>query len=291
MAKRTKSGPRSWSEYSLIDCGNRQKLERFGSIVLIRPEPYAIWEPKLSEKEWQKRAHAECEIVSNNKANWKEFKSFPPVWSINYPLHGKNLNFEVQRTRYKHVGLFPEHFVNWNFIYEKVQRINDAKVLNLFAYTGGASLAAKAAGADVVHVDSIRQVVTWARKNMMSSGLSDIRWVVEDALKFAQREQRRGNTYNGIILDPPAFGLGAKGERWKLEDSLPDIMKTVNDIVDRKYGFVVLNTYSPGMTPLVIDNILRSIVTKLPNVQTKELFLQSETGFKLPTGVTGIATS
>ncbi|MFT5512944.1 MAG: 23S rRNA (cytosine1962-C5)-methyltransferase [Bacteroidia bacterium] len=292
MSKSKQSSIQPWSEYSLIDCGDGRKLERFGSIVLIRPEPAAIWGAKLSPKEWDERAHAECVQMSNNKAEWKHKKQFNHNWIVGYPLKGKLLKFNLQLTRFKHVGLFPEHFVNWNYIHDSVKKMGPStKVLNLFAYTGGASLAAKLGGADVVHVDSIKQVISWAKSNMVSSGLKDIRWVVEDALKFVAREQKRGNTYSGVILDPPAFGLGAKGERWKLEDSIQELMQKVDGILDKKQHFVVLNTYSPGFTPLVVENILKSTLSRSKHVSSKELFLQSESGYKMPTGVTGIATS
>ncbi len=281
-----------WSEYALLDCGNNRKLERFGKVVLIRPEPGAIWQPRLSDKEWKEKAHAECIQVSNNKAEWKHFKPFNTNWAVSYGMHGKQLKFNLQLTRFKHVGLFPEHFVNWHFIHDAVKKSGpNPKVLNLFAYTGGASLAAKMAGADVIHVDSIKQVITWAKSNMESSGLKDIRWVVEDALKFISREHKRGNTYNGVILDPPAFGIGAKGERWKLEDSINEIMEKVAGVLDPKQHFVVLNTYSPGFTPLVLENIMKSTLKRSKNIYAKELYLQSESGYKMPTGVTGIASS
>ena len=158
MAKGKPQTKPQWSDYSLIDCGDGRKLERFGSVVLIRPEPAAIWSPKLDKKEWEKKAHAECIQLTNNKADWKFSKEFKKTWNVNYGLRGKVISFNLQLTRFKHVGLFPEHFMNWNYIYDSVKKIGpSAKVLNLFAYTGGASLAAKAAGADVVHVDSIKQ--------------------------------------------------------------------------------------------------------------------------------------
>jgi len=295
MAKGKHQTKQQWSEYSLIDCGDGRKLERFGSVVLIRPEPAAIWSPKFEAKEWEKRAHAECILLANNKAEWKFSKDFNKTWNVSYPLRGKPISFNLQLTRFKHVGLFPEHFLNWNYIYDSVKKIGpSAKVLNLFAYTGGASLAAKAAGADVVHVDSIKQVISWAKSNMVSSNLNDIRWVVEDALKFVAREHKRGNIYQGVILDPPAYGLGAKGERWRLEDSIKELMQMVNGVLDKRNHFVVLNTYSPGFTPLVVENVMKSgksTIHKSKHHSAKELFLLSETGYKMPTGVTGIATS
>jgi 23S rRNA (cytosine1962-C5)-methyltransferase len=293
MAKaRQKSNTQNWQDYALLDCGGQRKLERFGNVVLIRPEPGAIWKPRWSDKEWKEKANAECIQLSNNKAEWNHFKPVNPKWSVSYRLGPGEIKFNLQLTRFKHVGLFPEHFVNWQYAYDAVRKIGPtAKVLNLFAYTGGASLAAKMGGADVVHVDSIKQVITWAKSNMVSSGLKDIRWVLEDALKFVARESKRGNKYHGVILDPPAFGLGAKGERWKLENSINEIMQKVSDILDPKQHFVILNTYSPGFTPLVVENIMKSNLTKSSQINAKELFLLSETGYKMPTGVTGIASN
>ncbi|MFT5723649.1 MAG: 23S rRNA (cytosine1962-C5)-methyltransferase [Bacteroidia bacterium] len=292
MNKTKQSQPlQQWRDYTLIDCGDGKKLERFGKVVLIRPEPSAIWNAQLSYDEWKQKAHAECLLLSNNKVQWDKFKPMTPNWTVQYGLPGKGLKFNLQLTRFKHVGLFPEHFVNWNLIHDSVRKIGpDAKVLNLFAYTGGGSLAAKAAGADVVHVDSVKQVISWAKSNMVSSGLKDIRWVVEDALKFVERENKRGNKYHGIILDPPAFGLGAKGERWRLEDSINNIMQEVAGLLHLKKHFVALSTYSPGFTPLVVENIMKSNLKRSTHIYAKELFLQSESGFKMPTGVTGIAT-
>ncbi len=278
-----------WKEYELLDCGDHKKLERFGKVILIRPEPGALWKPKWDKTKWQDMAHAECVQLSNNKAEWKKLKSFDPKWQITYNLSGRPIVFNLQLTSFKHVGIFPEQYLNWNFIYDQVRKIGpNARVLNLFAYTGGASLAAKAAGADIVHVDSIKQVVTWAKNNMVSSKLKDIRWVVEDALKFVAREAKRGNKYDGVILDPPAFGLGSKGERWKLESSINEIMKNVAEVVQRKAHFVVLNTYTPGFTPLVMENILKSHFIQSEQIAAKELFMRSQSGYKMPMGVSAI---
>ncbi len=278
-----------WEDYELLDCGGLRKLERFGEVILIRPEPGALWKPKWDNAKWLSLAHAECRQVSNHKADWKKLKAFAPKWQISYPLGGKDIVFNLHLTGFKHVGIFPEQHVNWSLIYDRVRSMKDkAKVLNLFAYTGGASLAAKRAGADIVHVDSIKQVVSWARNNMESSGLSNIRWVVEDALKFVAREHNRGNKYDGIILDPPAFGMGAKGERWKLETSINELMKNVAGVVNPKSHFVILNTYSPGFTPLVVENILKNHFGQSEKIVARELFLKSESGFRMPTGVSGL---
>ena len=210
-------------------------------------------------------------------------------WRIGYDInHKTRLNFILKFTTFKHVGIFPEQAANWTYIHSHCKRIGPkCKVLNLFAYTGGASLAAKAGGADVVHVDSVKQVVNWARINMDESGLNDIRWVVEDALKFVQRERKRGNRYHGIILDPPAYGIGAKGERWKLEDSIQELLANVSAILNEGSSFMILNTYSLGLSPLIIENLITSNFVNFTHSECTELYLNSTTGYKLPLGVIG----
>src|ERR1035437_4804309 len=224
--------PEKFQDYELIDCGDFEKLERFGKYIAIRPEPQAVWSKKLSNGEWEKTAHVKFIQKGSNSGEWKKLKEMPDRWQISYQVKSQKskeegnsklsvLNFKLSLTSFKHVGIFPEQAVNWEYIFDSVQQIKTPlslrrgaggeaegrpKFLNLFAYTGAASLAAKAAGADVTHLDSIKQVVTWARENMELSGLKDIRWIVEDALKFVKREVKRGNKYHGIILDPPAFG-------------------------------------------------------------------------------------
>jgi 23S rRNA (cytosine1962-C5)-methyltransferase len=195
--------------------------------------------------------------------------------------------FRLGLTSFKHVGIFPEQSVNWDYIVENIGALKTIKpkVLNLFAYTGGASLAAACAGAEVTHVDSIKQVVSWSNENMQLSNLTDIRWMVEDALKFVQREARRGNHYQGIILDPPAFGHGPKGEKWKLEENIAEMMQGVLSILDPAEHFLILNAYSLGLSALVIENLLKNHAGK--NLHIGELYLQAKTGVKLPLGVFG----
>jgi 23S rRNA (cytosine1962-C5)-methyltransferase len=215
-------------------------------------------------------------------------KKMPDQWVIPYKLpNDKEISFRLGLTSFKHVGIFPEQAANWDFIVKSIESMSTPKpkVLNLFAYTGGASLAASAAGAEVTHVDSIKQVVSWANENMQISGLTDIRWMVEDALKFGEREVRRGNKYNGIILDPPAFGHGPKGEKWKLEDNLAEMMKNVLQILDPKEHFLILNAYSLGLSALVIENLLKEFAGK--DLKIGELYLQAKSGVKLPLGVFG----
>ena len=213
----------------------------------------------------------------------------PDRWNISYKTEDIAIKFRLGLTSFKHVGIFPEQAVNWDFIAQQVKRFKnpEPKLLNLFAYTGGASLAAKAAGADTTHVDSIKQVVTWANENQELSGLANIRWVVEDALKFVKRELKRGKTYNGIILDPPAYGHGPNGEKWKLEDHIQEMMHDVVQLLDPKEHFLILNAYSMGFSSVIIENLLKSSMPSIENLHCGELYLQASSGCKLPLGVFG----
>lgn len=279
--------PKNWQQYELIDCGNFEKLERFGNFVLARPEPQAIWDKQLPPEEWDKLLHARFAQKSSHSGDWKKAKKMPDNWQVEYTYAKQTLRFKLALTAFKHVGIFPEQAENWDYIINSIKNFKtpQPKVLNLFAYTGGASLAAKAAGADVVHVDSVKQVVSWARENMELSHLRDIRWTVEDAAKFVKRELKRGHKYNGIILDPPAYGIGANGERWKLEDSINDLLKDVAQLLDRKDYFLVLNTYSLGFSALIIENLINQHFSAFKNREIGELYLDAKTGVKLPLGV------
>lgn len=273
---------KQWKDYELLDSGCGEKLERFGSVVTIRPEPKALWDRSIPEAEWRRLAHFSFKLASaqnsgrdsgkggktagsgaiEDRGTWERHKKIDDQWYISYPGLQDGLKFRLRLglTAFKHVGVFPEQAPNWEFIYRQVKRIANGdrpKVLNLFAYTGGASLAAKAAGADVTHLDSIKQVVTWARGNMEASGLDGIRWIVEDAMKFVQREERRGNLYDGIILDPPAYGHGPNGEKWKLDDSLFGLLKSVAHILKPKDSFMVLNLYSNGYSAALGETLVR----------------------------------
>lgn len=283
--------PKNWKDYALLDCGDFEKLEQFGRYILRRPEPQAVWSKRWSEDEWKSRTNAEFKSQSSHKGDWIVPSGFQEPWRLQYPLHGHNLVFNLKLTSFKHVGIFPEQADNWDFIQKKVKDLKQAvgvpKVLNLFAYTGGASLAARSAGADVTHVDSVRQVIAWAGDNQQSSGLKDIRWVVEDAMKFAEREARRGNLYNGIILDPPAYGIGAKGERWKLEDMIDTLLKTLSKILHPQHRFLILNSYSLGFSSLIVRNLLENNFQNIKNIESGELTLMSKTGLYLPLGVIG----
>ncbi len=281
--------PKNFKDYELIDVGGFEKLERFGQYITIRPEPQAVWDKTLSNAEWEKRAHIKFISKSSSSGEWKKLKQMPEQWQIKYEINNSSaaIKFRLGLTAFKHVGIFPEQASNWDYIFEtiKLMQTPQPKVLNLFAYTGGASLAAKAAGADVTHVDSIKQVVTWSKENMDLSNLSNIRWVVEDALKFVKREEKRGNKYNGIILDPPAFGHGPNGEKWKLEDNINEMMKGVLNLLDDKEHFLILNAYSLGFSSLIIENLLKQKAGN--NLNVGELFLQATEGNKLPLGVFG----
>lgn len=278
--------PTRWKDYELLDTGDFEKLERFGNFITIRPEPQAVWDKTLTNAEWEKMAHIRFIPKSSSSGEWQKLKrDTPDRWNISYEMPGgKKIAFRLGLTAFKHVGVFPEQAVNWDYIFNCIGEMQTAKpkFLNLFAYTGGASLAARAAGAEVTHVDSIKQVVTWANENMALSKLDNIRWLVEDAMKFVKREQRRGNKYNGIILDPPAYGHGPNGEKWKLEDNINEMIKGVLDLLDEKEHFLILNAYSLGFSAMILENFFAG-----RNPETGELFLQAKYGSKLPLGVFG----
>jgi 23S rRNA (cytosine1962-C5)-methyltransferase len=285
--------PQHWQEYALIDCGNFEKLERFGNIITARPEPQAVWAKSLPDAEWEKQAHAYFRKEKNNaeRGQW-ELKSdkIAPNWFVRYQTKALDFRFKLSFSSFKHVGIFPEQAENWDFIGKEIARWkggNKPKVLNLFAYTGGATLAACQAGADVTHLDSIKPVVTWARENMEASGLDGVRWIVEDALKFVKREARRGNRYQGIILDPPAYGRGAEGEKWVLEEQINEILQICASLLDEEKHFLVLNTYSLGFSALIVENLLKAHFSASPTHEFGELYLTDSFQKKLPLGVFG----
>jgi 23S rRNA (cytosine1962-C5)-methyltransferase len=282
--------PEFWDEYELLDCGNFEKLERFGKYVFVRPEPQALWPKRLPEADWN-AADVVFEGRSPSTGDWRRRSSIPDRWEIKYSSDQLNLKFRLALTSFKHVGLFPEQAVNWEYIATQIKRLRtpEPRFLNLFAYTGAASLAARQAGAQVTHVDSIKQVVTWANDNMQLNGLQDIRWMVDDAVKFVKREIRRGNTYHGIILDPPAYGHGPKGEKWQLEHMISDLVADVCELLDPEEHFMVLNTYSLGFSAVVARNLLEAHATKSTRIDIGELNLQARSGVNLPLGVYGRA--
>lgn len=271
-----------WKDYELVDSGDGEKLERFGNYYMIRPEPKALWGKTMPAGEWERMAHTRfrpgagfAKAGKEDSGTWERLKRTDDQWYIKYHGAQNGLDFSLRLglTSFKHVGVFPEQSSNWEYIYRETSKLVEnarknpsasgvaadgrPKVLNLFAYTGGASLAAKAAGADVTHLDSVRQVVTWAHGNQDASRLDGIRWVVEDAMKFAKREAKRGNVYQGIILDPPAYGHGTDGEKWKLDECLFEMMKTVNTILAPENSFLVLNLYSNGFSPVLGETVVR----------------------------------
>lgn len=283
-----------WKDYELIDSGRGEKLERFGNYVLSRPEPKALWDKTLSDKEWAKMTHTSFtpgagfgKAGKEDSGTWNRLKKMDDQWYIKYTNEiGLKFNLRLGLTSFKHVGVFPEQAPNWDFIYQSCKELKNPKVLNLFAYTGAASLAARSAGADVTHLDSVRQVVTWAKGNMETSGIEGIRWVIEDAMKFAKREQRRGNLYDGIILDPPAYGHGPDGEKWKLDECLFEILKCVDSILKPQNSFVVLNLYSNGYSALLGETLVKEAFSKgVKTIESGELALKDRFGKALPLSI------
>ncbi len=283
--------PSYFVDYEMIDSGNYKKLERFGNFILSRPEPQAVWDPQLAEKEWNSRLHAEFvrDKANPEKGVWSLKDSMKEQWFVTYKFNSLNLRFRLGLSSFKHVGLFPEQAPNWNYIYEKVSQMKTAKpkVLNLFAYTGGASIAARAAGAEVVHVDSVKQVISWARENMEASELTDVRWVVEDALKFVKREVKRGNKYNGIILDPPAYGRGPDGERWIIEEHLNEILKLCAELLEPEEHFYILNLYAIGFSAVIVETLIHRIYGNVKNLEIGELVVEDSFNKKLPLSIYG----
>ncbi len=316
-----------WKDYELLDSGDGMKLERFGGFVLSRPEPKALWSKELSQKEWDSTAHVVFtpgagfgKAGKEDSGTWDRLKAMPDQWWIKYlggfggnssgslrfaPYPGKcspeeqppkpatlSMNLRLGLTSFKHVGVFPEQAANWEYIFRNTSEIAASigqrpKVLNLFAYTGAASLAARAAGADVTHLDSVRQVVTWAHENQDRSGMDGIRWVVEDAMKFAKREARRGNVYNGIILDPPAYGHGPDGEKWKLDECLFEMMRNVGQILAPENSFMVLNLYSNGFSAVLGETVVRQALGLKADtpLDSGELALKDKFGKVLPLSI------
>ena len=277
-------------DYEFIDSGDFEKLERFGRYVVRRPEPQAIWRRSLTEQEWRRLADASFlrDGRSEERGEWRLRSGMPSRRTVDYAYEGMRLRMRLGLTSFKHVGLFPEQAANWNFIYDNCVRMRaeerTPKVLNLFAYTGGATLAARAAGADTTHVDSVKQVVTWARENMEQSGLEGVRWIVEDALKFVQREVRRGNRYNGIILDPPAYGRGANGEKWILEDNIGEMLECCARLLEPCGAFLVLNLYSMGLSATLASTAVRQAFGTPFEEQFGELCFDDRAGKRLPLG-------
>lgn len=287
----------SFSDYELIDSGDFEKLERFGEYVTRRPEPQAVWHRTLSEEEWRRRSDAvfrrdergaRSESSNGERGQWSLCDGVPSRWSVRYRYSDMSIRMRMGLTSFKHVGIFPEQASNWNFIYDECCRQRKSgsvpSVLNLFAYTGGATLAARAAGAETVHVDSVRQVVTWARENMEASGLDGVRWIVEDALKFVRREVRRGRVYSGIILDPPAYGRGTDGEKWILEENIGEMLECCAQLLAPKGAFLVFNLYSMGLSSMIARTLVHTTFGEPVEEECGELFFEDCGGKSLPLG-------
>jgi 23S rRNA (cytosine1962-C5)-methyltransferase len=276
--------PLRWKEYKLLDHGNQRKLERYGEITLDRPEPAATWKRSLPESEWQK-ADAFFSESKNQRGSWNNGLN---DWTISYPFLDKEIIFKLSQGSFKHVGIFPEQADNWEFIAKKcsdlVSKGITPKFLNLFAYTGGASLAADIAGAEVTHIDSVKSVVNWARENAKLNNIDSIRWIIEDAPTFVEKEIRRGNTYHGIIMDPPIFGLGPKGGRWKLNRDLPKLVENAMKLLDPKHRFFILNTYSPQLPLHDLKSTLHDIEGFPNDFEVESLGLVSASEKEMPLG-------
>lgn len=282
----------NWKDYEVIDCSKGEKLERWGKYILVRPDPQVIWDTKKTDTRWnQKNGHYHRSTKGGGE--W-EFFDLPQEWSIRY----QELTFRLKPFSFKHTGLFPEQAVNWDWFssiigeVKKKSPTRSIKVLNLFAYTGGASLAAAKAGAAVTHVDASKGMVTWAKENAAASNLSDapIRWLVDDCIKFVEREIRRGSTYDGIIMDPPSYGRGPKGEIWKIEENVFPLITLAARLLSKNALFFLVNSYTTGLQPAVLTYMIHSAI--VPNlgghVESSEIGLPvSATGLILPCGASG----
>lgn len=280
---------KNWKDYELLDTSNGERLERWGDIILIRPDPQVIWQSKKRDPRW-KTAHARYYRSKTGGGHWEYYKPIPEVWSINYG----DLQFNLKPMGFKHTGLFPEQAVNWDWCGQYIKNAKKPmKVLNLFAYTGGATLACSQAGAAVTHVDASKGMVAWGKENAVVSGLADrpLRWLVDDCVKFVKREIRRGNKYDGIILDPPSYGRGPGGEVWQLEERLYDLLSDCREILDPENGFLVINSYTTGLSASVMGYLLGELLVPSlgGQVQSDEIGLPvTSTGLILPCGATSI---
>ena len=275
-----------WKDYEVIDCSKGEKAERWGNYILVRPDPQVIWDTPKNNRCW-KKMNAHYHRSKKGGGEW-EFFDLPEQWSIQY----KNLTFQLKPFSFKHTGLFPEQAVNWDWCSGKIKNAHrPVKVLNLFAYTGGATIAAAAAGASVTHVDASKGMVTWAKENAASSGLSDapIRWIVDDCVKFVEREIRRGNHYDAIIMDPPSYGRGTKGEIWKIEDSVYPLIKLCAKLLSDDPLFFLISSYTTGLQPAVLSYMLGTALKDFGGtVHSEEIGLPvSATGLVLPCGASG----
>lgn len=244
----------NWKDYEILDMADGEKLERWNNIYLVRPDPQIIWKEKSYPEKW-KLAYARYNRSNTGGGNWQRYKKIPDVWQVKY----KDLTFNIKPMGFKHTGLFPEQAVNWDWMISKIKNANrPIKVLNLFAYTGGATVACSYAGASVCHVDSSKGMVTWAKENITSSGLADrpVRYIIDDVTKFVQREIRRGKKYDAIIMDPPSYGRGKNGEVWQFENNIADLVELCSQVLSDKPLFFLINSYTTGISSKVLENIL-----------------------------------
>lgn len=280
-----------WKDYEVIDTSNGEKLERWGKYILLRPDPQVIWDTPKRDRNW-KKLNGHYHRSSKGGGEW-EFFDLPQEWSIHYDLPiNKRLTFNLKPFSFKHTGLFPEQAANWSWFSQKIANAGrPIKVLNLFAYTGGATLAAAAAGASVTHVDASKGMVTWAKENAASSGLSDapIRWIVDDCVKFVEREIRRGNHYDAIIMDPPSYGRGPKGEIWKIEEAIYPLVQLCAQLLTDKPLFFLINSYTTGLQPAVLTYMISTALKDFQGtVKSDEIGLPvSSNGLVLPCGASG----
>lgn len=278
----------NWNDYELLDMANGEKLERWKDIILIRPDPQIIWKNKTNPKAW-KNVNAIYKRSKTGGGNWEYNTSLPKSWKVKY----KDLIFNIKPMGFKHTGLFPEQAVNWDWMIEKIKSAKrEIKVLNLFAYTGGATVAVLSAGASVCHVDSSKGMTAWAKENVEASGLADkkVRYIVDDVLKFVNREIRRGNKYDAIIMDPPSYGRGANGEVWQFEDNIYELVELCEKVLSNNPLFFLINSYTTGISSKVLENILTLTVQKNHNgkVSSGEIGLPMKNSkIVLPCGIYG----
>ena len=276
-----------WKDYEVIDTSCGEKLERWGKYILLRPDPQVLWKTEKNVPQWH-QLNGHYHRSSKGGGEWEFFK-LPQEWTISY----RELTFHLKPFSFKHTGLFPEQAVNWDWFSDIIRTANrPVKVLNLFAYTGGATLAAAKAGAHVTHVDASKGMVTWAKENAVSSGLADapIRWLVDDCVKFVEREIRRGNKYDGIIMDPPSYGRGPKGEIWKIEDNIYPFVELAAKLLSDDALFFLINSYTTGLQPAVLNYMLSTVIQKKRGgqVTSSEIGLPvSSNGLVLPCGASG----
>ena len=278
-----------WKDYEILDMANGEKLEKWGNYILERPDPQIVWQDKSFKDKW-KKVDAVYHRSKKGGGYWENINDIKASWQVKY----KNLTFNIKQMGFKHTGLFPEQAVNWDYMIDKIKNSNrNIRVLNLFAYTGGATVACAYAGADVVHVDSSRGMVSWAKENIESSNLTDryVRFIVDDVIKFVKREIRRGNKYDAIIMDPPSFGRGANGEGWNIEESLYPLIKLCMEVLSDNPLFFLINSYTTGMSPKVLENILYMTLDKKykGKISSGEVGLpMKDSNLILPCGIYGL---